>query len=499
VNLVSAGVIVIFCLAGALVAYIADNLGRYLGKKRLSIFSLRPRHTGTLITTAAGFLIPLLTTVLLAASNEELRTILREGSELINQRDRAEKSLKTSVASLQTANSNLTKTQTQLQTTTKKVFDAQNQAKTALSQKQNAETALKALGEQTRTLRAQLEPLRAKINKAAQELRVVQAKNVGLQAKAADLTKANAQQLRSYQVQSQRLREADEQYRRMDNEIRQLEDAVKKLEDDRRTISGLRDRDVQELETLRAQIVKKSGELESLSRDIADLENRAADVQAGAVQARTKGMIFAFNEEVTRIETKAGMSYPEADRMIANALRNARKICETKGAGKVGSLDFASFRDRQTDTGLVITASDQIRQLREDLVNQVAPQVLVLQSVWNTFFGESVPLRYSLYPNVKVYSLGQVISETRIEATREKSEILAAVMEWLTVNVPAKVQADGVIPMIGHSDQFGAVTQAKIAQVVDALKQENRLIRLQLIATAETMSAGPLKFEFRLR
>lgn len=497
-NLVTTGVILVFCLAGALVAYVADNLGRYLGKKRLSIFGLRPRHTGTLITTAAGFVIPLLTTVLLAASSQELRTILREGTNLISQRDQAEANLNAAKTNLTKVEKNLSSTQSMLAGTTKKVTEAERQAKTAVTQKQQAEAALKLLGEQTRSLRAQLEPLRAKIAVASQSLRAVQAKNAALQTKASELTRTNAQQMQSYRIQSQRLREADEQYRRMDSEIRKLETAVAKLEEDRRTISGLRDRDVKELENLRGQITAKSDELAQLNSTIEDLASKAMDLQQGAVSARTRGFILAMNEEVARIVTRPGMSYPEADRTISNALREARQVSERKGAVKIGALDSASFRDRKTENGL-LTASEQVRQLREDLVNQVEPQVLILQSVWNTFAGESVPLRYSLYPNRKIYSVGQVISETRIDGIKPKEAILAAIVEWLTVGVPAKVAADGIIPASGRTDQFGAVTQAKMMQVVDALKQEGRLIRLQLIATADTTSAGPLKFEFRLR
>ena len=41
-------------IISGLVAFVADGMGRKIGKKRLSFMGLRPRYTATLITVAAG-------------------------------------------------------------------------------------------------------------------------------------------------------------------------------------------------------------------------------------------------------------------------------------------------------------------------------------------------------------------------------------------------------------------------------------------------------------
>src|SRR3954462_14799497 len=43
------------------IAYVGDLLGRRLGKKRLSIFGLRPQHTAILLTIVTGILIATVT------------------------------------------------------------------------------------------------------------------------------------------------------------------------------------------------------------------------------------------------------------------------------------------------------------------------------------------------------------------------------------------------------------------------------------------------------
>ena len=50
--------VVLFLLAVCgLIAYIGDLLGRRMGKKRLSAFGLRPKHTAILFTIVTGVLI----------------------------------------------------------------------------------------------------------------------------------------------------------------------------------------------------------------------------------------------------------------------------------------------------------------------------------------------------------------------------------------------------------------------------------------------------------
>jgi len=62
-------VIFIVLLAGT-IAYVGDRVGHQVGRKRLSLFGIRPRYTSTIIAVGTGMLIALvLTIVALVASN----------------------------------------------------------------------------------------------------------------------------------------------------------------------------------------------------------------------------------------------------------------------------------------------------------------------------------------------------------------------------------------------------------------------------------------------
>ena len=72
------GIRLMFLLAvmGGLIAYIADKLGSKIGKKKLSVFGLRPHDTSVLLTVLSGVLISLFSVGILAVSSESARTAL---------------------------------------------------------------------------------------------------------------------------------------------------------------------------------------------------------------------------------------------------------------------------------------------------------------------------------------------------------------------------------------------------------------------------------------
>ena len=72
------GITLIFVLAvvGGVIAFIGDRLGTRIGKKKLSIFGLRPRHTAVIVTIFTGICITTVTFGIMAAVSENVRTAL---------------------------------------------------------------------------------------------------------------------------------------------------------------------------------------------------------------------------------------------------------------------------------------------------------------------------------------------------------------------------------------------------------------------------------------
>lgn len=87
------GFTLIFILAfiGGVIAYIGDKIGMKIGRKRLTLFGLRPKYTGIVITIVTGIFISLASIIILAIASDDVRTALFRMKEIqetlaVNQR-----------------------------------------------------------------------------------------------------------------------------------------------------------------------------------------------------------------------------------------------------------------------------------------------------------------------------------------------------------------------------------------------------------------------------
>ncbi len=69
----------ILFLLGAGISYLGNMLGRYIGRQKMSILNLRPRHTSILITCFTGSLIAILTLTFAYFSSWEVKTLFTTG------------------------------------------------------------------------------------------------------------------------------------------------------------------------------------------------------------------------------------------------------------------------------------------------------------------------------------------------------------------------------------------------------------------------------------
>ncbi len=110
------GIRLMFLLAvmGGVIAFIADKLGSKIGKKKLSVFGLRPHDTSVLLTVLSGILIALFSVGILAISSESARTALfgmeklqKELFRLTSEKTTAEAEYNKAMASLKEKNDDI--------------------------------------------------------------------------------------------------------------------------------------------------------------------------------------------------------------------------------------------------------------------------------------------------------------------------------------------------------------------------------------------------------
>ena len=100
--------IFVMIITGGAIAFIGDKLGTKIGKKRLSIMGLRPRHTSMIVTVVTGGLITALSIGFMALISQNVRTALFGMDEL-----RA--TMNSTLEELDEATENLFKAQTEFE------------------------------------------------------------------------------------------------------------------------------------------------------------------------------------------------------------------------------------------------------------------------------------------------------------------------------------------------------------------------------------------------
>jgi hypothetical protein len=74
-------ILFIVALAGA-IAYIGDRVGHQIGRKRLTLFNIRPRYTSTIIAVGTGMLIALVITLVAIFASNQVQTAFFRLSEI---------------------------------------------------------------------------------------------------------------------------------------------------------------------------------------------------------------------------------------------------------------------------------------------------------------------------------------------------------------------------------------------------------------------------------
>jgi len=137
--------IVVLIITGGAIAFIGDRLGSKVGKKKLSIFGLRPRHTSIIVTIFTGVCITTLTFGVMAAASQNVRTALF-GMEKLNQK------MKTTQVDLNQATADLQMAQQQQQEANDALDQSRKDVETLKAQQQELETESQRLQEGNRLL-----------------------------------------------------------------------------------------------------------------------------------------------------------------------------------------------------------------------------------------------------------------------------------------------------------------------------------------------------------
>jgi uncharacterized protein (DUF3084 family) len=417
------------------IAYTGDLLGRRLGKRRLTVFGLRPRHTAILCTVITGMVIAGTTLGVLMGLSAGVRRAVLQGEALV---------------------------------------------------RQNQEFRLQRDGLQRETVRLQqeIEPLQQANSRLAQSNRAMETANDdlrksenALQCQNGELVSANndaRQTLVAVRAERETVR------RRLVVMRGQLEHTVADLTKSRRDLDATQKKNLRVLAELaaRTRVLRTNADMLAL----ADVE-----VREGEELARTTVPAYSSREDalaqiqllLTRVrQTARDRGAKRKDTHLEAYLRNSQ-LAHMLGP----SVDSVNVSERDAVKLLVELVSD----CRYDIV-------LRALAVQNTAETEPIPFDITPYWNMLAFRKGEEIASTTLDPSLTPGQILEQLLALLRTKVRTASIDRQVIP--GPRNELGEVRYDPLIEVAEKVKRLGVPAKVGVVAAREVRSADPLRIDF---
>lgn len=491
-------ILLLFIAMGGLIAYLGDWLGRRMGKKRLRIGKLRPRHTATFFTVAMGMLIPIATTYGLVTQSKEIRQWIVEGPDLAREKQRLEDEIETNQVSLVRLENDAKRRQNDLKEMDAMRSSAEKARDVAVKERNDERTKLEAA-------RAEIRGAEAREREITRRVEALRKSEISLQDSVSDLQADLAksrEDLQTVRRESSRLYEETEGLKQFSTELtRQIVD-----------LEGERDKLLDQVETARreaaaaeADVQRYFGQVLDLRRTIADLEGDLVGAAEGIEVIRSSNVIFRKDEELARLAIPANLSRAEARAKIDEIVRVSDVVARERGVSPDSSGKSAALQDRlrrlPDGTFLSITVEDQINAFVNEIVDNDQELLLIASSFYNYFSRETshVPLNVNIYPNRTVFRAGERIAETVINGAQSEDSILEDIFVFLRTQVRLAAEEGGMIPIQGPDVSIGEISYAQLSDLVRRIRERNGPARVIAEAAQITKSSESLTLRFRVR
>lgn len=484
--------ILVLTFVGGVVAVLADWLGRKLGKRKLRLGKLRPRHTAILLTGVSGALVTIITIVLVAVFSAEVRQLLIEGREAVKNAQKDKKAIELLRSELSDLSITKNESQSQLRGTQQTLSAATKDIeyrKTELARLQiEFDRDKAAFGRQSASYQGKLKGLEGLMTKREEAL----AKLTASLKKADSLYKqldAVYKGLESnYRGLQANYKSLDAQRGELDEQNAKLDEQNQKLTDSNAKLNSESERLTKESNALREDIAQQQTELQVLN---IKFENASTS----AVSARTAPIAFERGEEFERREVSDILTLDDALAVIRAALAKANFVVNQRS-----NLRPFLYQAVDPKTGNEIGGAERQVLLARRLLAVRGQAVVVVSSLLNSFVNDpSVALDINIYPNPVVFQQGQVLGEARVDGGLAESRIVQQITDLLQTTVRQKAMDAKMIPNGVRNSTFGRIDPDETIRIVTQIKEFGRAVRLQALAKESTRAAGPLNIEFRVR
>ncbi|HXH60024.1 MAG TPA: DUF3084 domain-containing protein [Fimbriimonadaceae bacterium] len=503
-DIVSVGFVILLVLLSGAVAAVGDWLGRKLGKKRLRVGRLRPKHTAIFGTAIAGMLITLSTIIALSVVSAPVRKWLIEGSRVQAQLQRANDQLDATQRQVKATQDIVTGVRGQLKTEQERLADEQKKV-------QDATATVAQLKDDAAKLRRQVISFDEKLKKSTKDLEALQAEYADLKKTNDNLRNANTtfyDQNRALIDENNRLLALNDKYEGDVNSMQAEVDRLKKSAADAQELQKVAtqrfEAESKRIESDRAKALSDlhdaETKLDAARQNLADLQRSALALMDDNTIARMSPLIYNRNDELARLSVRSSLSQAEARGLLLTVMEKASRDADSRGAIETptsrSDVAFPALKNRD---GSILTPEAQFQQTLMATAAKNKEQVLIVRALFNSFKGEWVPIRVDVLPNPVIYHLGDFIIETHVDGSTGVQKVTEALVDFMGGQLRDRVVRDGLIPAVGRPTEIGEISQEELQKIVSDIVAADRTITVRFHAAQETKAGDQLQLDVRLR
>lgn len=485
------GLLIVMCGG---IAYVGDLLGWRMGKRRLSLFGLRPRHTAVVFTVCTGMLIATVTLGALMLASRGVRIAVTRGEQLLYDNHR----LKQERRRLDAAHGQL------------------------VAQMATLESANKGLLARSAGLRTEEERLRGEAGRLLLHNQALQTNNHTLGRHNAALVARSAGLLKGNRSLLTRNRSLAAQSRQLSGDNRSLTAANGRLQRSNLALKG-RNRGLQVAESgliqardrAQAQLTKLQSELISAHSDLNEAQSQLTSAvhilaQQNASSERghelaTGTVVVRAGEELARRVLPAGAStavvrdtlqglLDDADREIA------RRAGQAPGAVRRAALDPAGHAAEEaverTVAELMTESHPVDGQLPAGPMREIHPLVLHALATQNATAASSDPVTVDVLGQVnqRAFHRGDEVAQLYLNPSASPGQLLERLVGFLQQRVREEAMKRSILP--DASGSVGKIDYDTLLDVAARVKRMPGQALVGAVAAGDTWSAGPLRLDF---
>lgn len=519
---VAVGFVILMVVLGGLSAYVADILGYKIGKKRLSLWRIRPKYVARTSVVVMGMLIPLITISLLYGASADFRTWLTKGRQAIEESKIKSAELEKLQLQLQKKSAEMSNKirlfEDEIDKKQKDIASQEKQLQGLTASMKTQSAQFKSLGDQKAKLQATFIKVQASLKTAESSLKIADTalKNskkeldevntrlndskTKYQAAKKEYDKTTSENLRLNVLNGELHRDNQELEAKVTQQQTDLENLTKSIE------ALQKDKMKAETEAKAAQkeLLEVQEALGTITENIRQMRSKfASDLQETSRYARTSPISFLKGEELGRVTVPAKLTEAAATGVYRTLIRKARAAATAKGAApdpelypfadNVGFIAYDTF-------GRPLGEAQVDRYWIEELLKVPQNSIAVVRAWNNRFSKEPVALTLDVYPNPIVFRKGEIIAETPIDGRGSELEIRRTIREFLRTFVNTKARSRKMIPVqTRDGETFGEFSEEQYFNAAVQAKKIPRTLRLVAVAQDDIRAGDPLQIllEFR--